>query len=197
MDKNSRRFQETFGTSCWTRRRTRPTTRSRRLTKERGSLGTASCTVGSLMFQGWVSRSKPGCSRIPGPPKREEELADHVEMWQDKMRRMEAHGDEFKLAPLCKINALRMPMTGKAKEYFDFWQVDHDPTNAAKTYEELLSKVKDYARRRKLDSSAKEKFQEGGDPMDVGVVGGWDCENYDYDQYGVYASVSTRKGTGN
>ncbi len=51
----------------------------------------------------------------PSPPKCEEGVADHVEMWQDKMRRLEAHGEEFKLAPSCKSNALRMLMTGKAK----------------------------------------------------------------------------------
>ncbi len=38
-------------------------------------------------------------------------------MWQDKMRRLEAHGDEHKLAPVFKIGALSMLMTGKAKEY--------------------------------------------------------------------------------
>ncbi len=27
------------------------------------------------------------------PPKREEELAEHVEMWQDPMRRLHAHGN--------------------------------------------------------------------------------------------------------
>ncbi len=36
----------------------------------------------------------------PSPPKREEDLAEHVEMWQDKMRRLEAQGEEFKLPPL-------------------------------------------------------------------------------------------------
>ena len=36
----------------------------------------------------------------PAPPKRKEDLAEHVEMWQDKMRRFEAHRDEFKLAPV-------------------------------------------------------------------------------------------------
>ncbi len=51
----------------------------------------------------------------PTPPKREEELAEHVEMWQDKMRRLQAHGDEYKLAPVFKINAVRMFMIGKAK----------------------------------------------------------------------------------
>ncbi len=39
----------------------------------------------------------------PAPPKREEELAEHVEMWQDKTRRLEAHGDEFKLAPVSTL----------------------------------------------------------------------------------------------
>jgi hypothetical protein len=103
---------------------------------------------------------------------------------------------DFKLAPLNKINALRTIMTGKAKEHFDLWETDHDPTNAAKTYEDLLNKVKDYARRRKLNSSAKEKIQQGGDPMDVGAVGGWDYEDYDYDQDVVYAIGFKGKGKG-
>ncbi len=40
-------------------------------------------------------------------------------MWQDRMRRLEAQGDECKLAPVFKINSMRMLMTGTAKEYFD------------------------------------------------------------------------------
>ncbi len=39
----------------------------------------------------------------PAPPSREEELAEHVEMWQDKMRRLEAHGNEFQLAPAFQV----------------------------------------------------------------------------------------------
>ncbi len=69
----------------------------------------------------------------PSPPKWEEQLADHVEMWQDIMRRLEAHGEDFKLGPLCQMNALMMLMTGKAKEYFGFWETDRDPTHAVKT----------------------------------------------------------------
>ena len=38
------------------------------------------------------------------------------------------------------------------------WEADHDPTNAKKTYEELLNKVKHYARRRTLDANAKERM---------------------------------------
>ncbi len=55
-------------------------------------------------------------------------------------------------------------MTGKAKECFDFWEADDDPTNAKKTYEDLLNKVKDHARRRKFDTTAKRRMQQGGDP---------------------------------
>ncbi len=39
-------------------------------------------------------------------PKKEEELSEYVEMWQDKLRRLEAHGDEYKLPAKYKINAL-------------------------------------------------------------------------------------------
>ncbi len=52
------------------------------------------------------------------------------------------HGEVVKLAPLFKINTLRMLMTVKAKGYFDLWEADHDSTNAKKTYEELLNKVR-------------------------------------------------------
>ena len=34
----------------------------------------------------------------PDPPKKEEELSESVDAWQDKMRRLEAHGDEYKIA---------------------------------------------------------------------------------------------------
>ena len=84
----------------------------------------------------------------PAPPKREEDLAEHVEMWQDKMRRLEAHGDEFRLAPVFKINAHRMFTAGKAKEFFDLWESDRDTTDQAKSYDELLTKVKGYSRRK-------------------------------------------------
>ncbi len=71
--------------------------------------------------------------------------------------------------------------------------MDHDPTNATKTYEELLNTVKDYARRRKLDIPAKERTPQGGDPMDVGVVGGWCWDDYDQDV--VYAIGFKGEGT--
>jgi hypothetical protein len=80
----------------------------------------------------------------PAPLKREEELAEHVEMQQDKMRRLEAHGGEFKLASVFKIDALRMFMAGNAKECFDPLEANRDNTDQAKSHEEFLAKVRDY-----------------------------------------------------
>ncbi len=77
------------------------------------------------------------------------------------------------MAPVFKTNALRMLMAGRAKAYFDLREADLDHTDAVTFYEKLWNKVKDYARQKKLDSSAQEKMQHGGDPMDVGAVGGW------------------------
>ncbi len=88
------------------------------------------------------------------------------------MQRLKAHGEEFELPPLFKISVLRMLMTGRAEEYLDLWEADHDLTTAKKTHEELLNKVKDSARRRGLDTNDKERTQQVGDPMDVGAVGG-------------------------
>ncbi len=64
-----------------------------------------------------------------------------MEIWQDKIRRLEAHGGEYELAPVLKINTLRMLMTGKAKDYFDLCEGDRDAPDAAKSYEGLLNKV--------------------------------------------------------
>ncbi len=75
----------------------------------------------------------------PSPLKKEEELAEYVEMWQDKMRRVEAHGE------------------------------DHDRTTATKTYDELLEQGLGLSRRRKLDTTPKERTRQGGETMDVGV----------------------------
>ncbi len=105
----------------------------------------------------------------PAPPKREEDLAEHMEMWQDNVRRLGSHGAEFKFAPVFKI-----------KKYFDLWEANKDHTDPNRSYEELLAKVEDHSRKKKLGSSAQERMQHGGDPMNAGVVGGWSW----YDDFG-------------
>ncbi len=107
-------------------------------------------------------------------------------MWQDNMRRLEAHGDELKLAPVFKINALQILMAGKATEYL------------AVAQGELFQKEK-------FDSSLEEKMQHGGENLDVGAVWGWswnDGAGGTYDQGdGAYVfgfkSKGRSKGKGN
>ncbi len=60
-----------------------------------------------------------------------------MKMWQDKMMRMGAHGEECKLAPVDTINALRRIMTGNG-----LWEAGRGHTDAAKSYEDLLKKAK-------------------------------------------------------
>jgi hypothetical protein len=52
----------------------------------------------------------------PDPPKRDQELAEGVKMWQGKMRSLEAHREECRLVAVYKINAVWTLMTGKSKE---------------------------------------------------------------------------------
>ncbi len=86
------------------------------------------------------------------PPNKEEELAESVETRQGQMRRREARRDEYKLAPVYKINAFRVLTTRKAKENFDLREAGWDHADGAKSHDELLNKAKGYARKRNLDN---------------------------------------------
>ncbi len=75
-----------------------------------------------------------------------------------------------------------------------------DHTDAAKDHEELLSKAKDYSRKRKSVSTAQERMQHRGDPMDVGAVGTWSWWGGtagEYDHEGVCAVGYKGKGKSN
>ena len=111
----------------------------------------------------------------PEAPKKEDDLAEFIDARVDKLRRLESHGEEYKLAAVFKINALMMLTTGKAREYFDLWEADSGKADAAKSYTALLNKLKDFARRKKLGSNVQRNMQQGSDPVDVGTVG----ENWD------------------
>ncbi len=57
-------------------------------------------------------------------------------------------------------------------ENFDLWGAFRDHTDAAKSYDDLLNKVKNHASQRKWDSPAQETMQHDGDPMNIGAIGG-------------------------
>ena len=103
----------------------------------------------------------------PEVVKRDEDLAETIEQWQYKLNRLEQHGLECKFPPVFKVSALRTMLTGQAKVYFDIWETSHDNTDVEKSSNEIIAKIMDYAREKKLDEQA----MTGHAPMDVGEVG--------------------------
>ena len=59
-------------------------------------------------------------------------------------------------------------MVGKAREHFEIWEAEHREDDDG-GYQLILDKIKDYARRKKLDHSA---VRSGSNDMDVGEVNG-------------------------
>jgi len=110
----------------------------------------------------------------PDPPKREEDLADAVEAWAEKMRRLEGHGPKYALPAMFKQAALKLLMVGKSKDHFDIWQagLQEDDEEGFKT---LLNQVRDYARKQKLEGNVKKAERTGGD-VDIGEAG-WGNSN--------------------
>jgi hypothetical protein len=102
----------------------------------------------------------------PELPKKEEDLAEAVDNRVEKVRRLEAHGSKYALAAVFKVTALRCLMVGKAKEYFELWESEHEADEAG-GFEDILNKVKDYARKKKLYSSVSNSK----DDMDLRRVG--------------------------
>ena len=111
----------------------------------------------------------------PVPPKDEGGLAESIEAWRDKMARLEAHGDDYKMAPVFKINALKSLMVGRGKDLFEVWETAENAAHDEDFFQEVLAKAEDYARKKKLDNSAKQNMQKGSDSMDIGYTG------YDFD----------------
>ena len=100
----------------------------------------------------------------PDTVKREEGLLKSVDAWLDQLRRLEAHGDEYKLPPVHEINALKILLTGRSREYFDMWEADGDPLDSTKKYDGLLNRVKDEAGKRRIDGHVTKVIGTGGDP---------------------------------
>ena len=79
---------------------------------------------------------------------KEEEIAEAIELWEEKMNRLAQHGEEFQLSDTFKKVALKRILLGKTRDNFDTWQTEKLP------FEELLRKTKELARSKKLDTDA-------------------------------------------
>ena len=103
----------------------------------------------------------------PTPVKHEHEIADALEKWAEQERTLRAHGDDYKLNAAFKVTALRVLMTCK-REQFEFLEREartkHSDKICDDMFDELYSKVREYAQQRRLEESMRKAK---GDPMDV------------------------------
>ena len=74
----------------------------------------------------------------PEPAKKESDIEHCVDKWIERIRKLESHGQEYALAPLYKVIALKKIMIGKAKEYFDIWEADHKEEGGDRGFGKIL-----------------------------------------------------------
>ena len=60
----------------------------------------------------------------PDTPKKEEDMAEALDNWEDKCKRLTGCGEKHKLPPVYKIVALRSLTIGKARDHFDRWEAE-------------------------------------------------------------------------
>ena len=84
----------------------------------------------------------------PAQAGKEEDIAEAIELWEEKMNRLAQHGEEFRLSDTYKKVALKRILLGKTRDNFETWQTEKLP------FEELLRKTKELARSKKLDTDA-------------------------------------------
>ena len=82
----------------------------------------------------------------PAQAKKESDVSEAIEAWEEHMNRLSRHGKEYELPPVFKQEALECILTGKIRDHFDLWVAEQVP------FEQILKKVKDQAMAVKLDT---------------------------------------------
>jgi hypothetical protein len=126
----------------------------------------------------------------PAAPKKDEELADAIDRWQESQRQLQEMDPEYGLMPVFKISALKQLMSVRGKEYFENLESQYVGKASEKQFEEMLRKCKELATRRRLESSRKKTE----DKMECDEVEeSWD-EHWDYEEDEWIAVLSKGKG---
>ena len=81
----------------------------------------------------------------PKQASREEDVAEAIEAWLERVNRLERCGTEYHLAESFKKVALKQILVGRLRDNYDLWNSDK------LQFDELLRRVRDQARARKLD----------------------------------------------
>ena len=86
----------------------------------------------------------------PHQAKKESDVAEAIEAWEEHMNRLARHGKEYELPPVFKQEALKCILIGKIRDHFDLWVAEQMP------FEQVLKKVKDQAMAAKLDTDVSQ-----------------------------------------
>ena len=84
----------------------------------------------------------------PKPAAKEEDVAEAIELWEERCNRLARHGPDYEMANIFKKVALKKILVGKARENYELWEAER------LSFDELLKKVKEHARAKKLDKDA-------------------------------------------
>ena len=63
----------------------------------------------------------------PEPVKKEDELADRLEDWIQKVDRLARHGSDYELAPAFKVAAVQHLLSGESKKMYQNWKLGNVP----------------------------------------------------------------------
>ena len=86
----------------------------------------------------------------PAQAKKESDVSEAIEDWEEHMNRLARHGKEYELPPVFKQEALKCILIGKIRDHFDLWVAEQMP------FEQVLKKVKDQAMAAKLDTDVSQ-----------------------------------------
>ena len=90
----------------------------------------------------------------PKSPKHEHEVVDALEKWSEQERTLRAHGKNYELNVAFKVTALKILMSCR-REHFENLEREakarHGDTLSEAMFEDLVSKIKEYAQQRRLE----------------------------------------------
>ena len=85
----------------------------------------------------------------PNQAAKEYDIAETMEMWEEKVNRLARHGEYYKLSGALKKVAMKIILVGNVNDNFALWDSDRMP------FEETLRRVMDQARAKKLENDAQ------------------------------------------
>ena len=71
----------------------------------------------------------------PKPAAKEEEVAEAIELWEERCNRLARHGPDYEMASIFKKVVLKKILVGKTRENYELWEAER------LSFDELLKKV--------------------------------------------------------